>query len=389
MADQQVVVEAYLKELWAEYAVGNAFLLLRLVSRYKTVGLRGFALDDYFTGLAMAVWAVYTACAFYALTMPSNVGLTPETAAAVPSDQYATYERGGQVIFVSWISYVAYVWCIKATALSFFARLCAGLPSEMTAVRYVALFTAAGYVASILTQLLGCLPVHHSWQVFPFPGEQCTTRKLNYYIIGTLDLVTDMLCCVLPVPVLIKLQLPTKHKLLLCPLFLSGLFATAASILRSYYSLQSPNQNLQSAFWASREFLAAAATVSIPCLRPLFLKSTSRDSDLVQTMHSGNTTYYGRETGGTSDGYRSVKISGGGQEMHSCGYQEGAARRLSRTLVRGSTRRLPLSESDEDMMLANKGRGWRPGHSDESLRTIQVITEYSVSRVEIWPKHNV
>ncbi|KAK8088282.1 hypothetical protein PG997_003243 [Apiospora hydei] len=119
--------------------------------------------------------------------MPSNVGLTPETAAAVPSDQYATYERGGQVVFVSWISYVAYVWGIKAAALSFFARLCAGLPREMSAVRYVALFTGMSYLASILTQVLGCLPVHHSWQVFPFPGEQCTTRILNFYIIGVLD----------------------------------------------------------------------------------------------------------------------------------------------------------------------------------------------------------
>ncbi|KAK8088281.1 hypothetical protein PG997_003242 [Apiospora hydei] len=202
----------------------------------------------------------------------------------------------------------------------------------------------------------------------------------------------------LPVPILIKLQLPTKHKLLLCPLFLSGLFVTAASILRSYYSLQPLDQSLQSAFWSSREFFVAAATVSIPCLRPMFLKSTWRSglqgsggpAKKTISSSSGNISYYERSTGGTWDGYQSVQISGGGQEMHSCGYQEGAARRPSRTLVRGSTRRLPLSESDEGMMIANKVGGRRPGHSNETLKTIQVITEYSVSsEVEFLPKLNV
>lgn len=53
MADQQVVLESYLKELWAEYALANVFLLLRLFSRYKTVGLQGLGLDEYFTGLVM------------------------------------------------------------------------------------------------------------------------------------------------------------------------------------------------------------------------------------------------------------------------------------------------------------------------------------------------
>ncbi|KAK7924451.1 hypothetical protein PG985_006505 [Apiospora marii] len=396
MADQQVVLEIYLKELWAEYALGNVFLLLRLFSRYKTVGLQGFGLDDYFTGLVMVVWAVYTACASSALTMPSNVGLTPETAAAVPSDQYATYEHGGRVVFVSWIFYVTYVWCIKATALSFFARLCAGLPGEMAAVKCVAIFTAAGYVASILTQVLGCLPVHHSWQVFPFPGEQCTTRKLNYYIIGTLNPFTDLLCCMLPVPILIKLQLPMKRKLMLCPLFFSGLFVAVASVLRSYYSLQSLDQILQSAFWSSREFFVAAATVSIPCMRPLFIKSTWRgglrsgNSHSAKAMSSGgdNTPYYyGRGTGGSGggSGQRSVQVSGGDYEMHSRHHH---TRRPSQGLMHGT--RLSPIESDEDLMMRRKDEVPRSEHSDEIPRAIHVTTEYSVSSdFEAAPKLNV
>ncbi|KAK8137850.1 hypothetical protein PG984_001230 [Apiospora sp. TS-2023a] len=397
MADQQTTLEIYLRELWAEYALGNVFLLLRLFSRYKTVGLQGFGLDDYFTGLVMVVWAVYTGCASSALTMPSNVGLTPETAAAVPRDQYATYEHGGRVVFVSWIFYVTYVWCIKATALSFFARLCAGLPGEMAAVKGVALFTAAGYVASILTQVLGCLPVHHSWQVFPFPGEQCTTRKLNYYIIGTLNPFTDLLCCMLPVPILLKLQLPTKRKLMLCPLFFSGLFVAVASILRSYYSLQSLDQILQSAFWSSREFFVAAATVSIPCMRPLFIKSTWRgglrsggNSNSAKAMSSGDTPdSYGRGTGGGgsggNSGQRSVQVSGGDYEMHSRHHH---TRRPSQGLMQGT--RLSPIESDEDLMIMRKDGVPRSEHSDEMPRAIHVTTEYSVSRdIEAAPELKV
>ncbi|KAK7988484.1 hypothetical protein PG989_008799 [Apiospora arundinis] len=399
MADQAAMLEAYLQELWAEYALGNLFLILRLFSRYKTVGLRGFGLDDYFTGLVMAVWAVYTGCASSALTMPSNVFLTTETAASVPSEQYAAYEHGGRVVFVSWIFYVTYVWCIKATALAFFARLCTGLPSEMAAVKCVALFTAAGYMASILTQVLGCLPIYRPWQVFPFPGEQCTTRKLNYYIIGSLNPLTDLLCCMLPVPILIKLQLPMKRKLMLCPLFFSGLFVMVASILRSYYSLQSLDQIFQSAFWSTREFFVAAATVSIPCMRPLFIKSTWKggiqSGGSSKAISSGATPYYARGTGGSGSGVGKqndqsnggIERGGGGGRALEMHFRDPAFR-PSREMIQGTL--LSPIESDEDMMMPRKGGGPRSEYSDEMPRAIHVTTEYSVSSYgEAMPKLNV
>jgi hypothetical protein len=43
----------FLYEVWAEYAIGILILFLRFVVRLKTVGVRGFQGDDYFSMLVV------------------------------------------------------------------------------------------------------------------------------------------------------------------------------------------------------------------------------------------------------------------------------------------------------------------------------------------------
>lgn len=60
-------VRKFLPEVWALYGIGMAVLLLRFVTRLKTVGLKGFQGDDYMSILTIAfftagVTAVHIIC---------------------------------------------------------------------------------------------------------------------------------------------------------------------------------------------------------------------------------------------------------------------------------------------------------------------------------------
>ena len=78
------------------------------------------------------------------------------------------------------------------------------------------------------------------------------------------------MCLIIPIPVLVKLQIPTARKLVLLVLFSSGLFIMICSILRAYYSLKSISTLSIALGWADRECFVAAIVASLPGIKPLF-----------------------------------------------------------------------------------------------------------------------
>ena len=62
-----------------------------------------------------------------------------------------------------------------------------GLPTEMKIVKGVGVISATAYVACVLGHVIQCLPVHKTWQIQPYPGDNCTLRNANYYIIAVLN----------------------------------------------------------------------------------------------------------------------------------------------------------------------------------------------------------
>lgn len=49
----------YAIELWTEFGIGMLFFATRFFARYKTVGLRGAAWDDFFFLVAMVEFSCY------------------------------------------------------------------------------------------------------------------------------------------------------------------------------------------------------------------------------------------------------------------------------------------------------------------------------------------
>jgi len=62
---------------------------------------------------------------------------------------------------------------------------------------------AATYVATLLSILLGCRPMHKNWQINPDPGNLCqpAISKIDCLVTVVLNVVTDMYLISIPLPV--------------------------------------------------------------------------------------------------------------------------------------------------------------------------------------------
>lgn len=52
-------LESVWREIWAEYAIGNVFILLRFYARWKVIGIRNFHYEDVFILTALVSQANY------------------------------------------------------------------------------------------------------------------------------------------------------------------------------------------------------------------------------------------------------------------------------------------------------------------------------------------
>lgn len=122
----------------------------------------------------------------------------------------------------------------------------------------------------MLTHICICTPIPRNWQIKPYAGDDCTIRGPNYIVIAAMNVLSDVIIMVIPIPLLIKLQVPLHRKLILAAMFSSGIFIMICTVLRAFYSLQSLTTLSIALGWANRECFVAAIVVSLPGIKPLF-----------------------------------------------------------------------------------------------------------------------
>ena len=119
----------------------------------------------------------------------NNIGLNAETALEVPVEMEADMIFGSKLAFMNWIWYISYIWSLKAMLLFLYARISTGLKQHQRIVQAVGILTVMTYLACLLTHICICVPVHRVWQIKPYPGDYCTIRQPNYYVIGILNVL--------------------------------------------------------------------------------------------------------------------------------------------------------------------------------------------------------
>ena len=123
--------------------------------------------------------------------------------------------------------------------------------------------------------IFGCHPVHAFWD--PEAGH-CVPFKNHASAYAAVNILTDIIVWILPLPMIWRLNLRGVQKLLISSIFALGLFVWAASIARlatSVVHLQDPDQTYYLAnglTWSTVEPCVAVICACLPTQKIVFLR---------------------------------------------------------------------------------------------------------------------
>ncbi|KAL4877433.1 hypothetical protein BJY04DRAFT_222181 [Aspergillus karnatakaensis] len=127
----------------------------------------------------------------------------------------------------------------------------------------------------VLESFLLCKPIEFNYNPFLPGGGTCGDRNAAFVAAGLLNMVTDFMVMLLPIPYIWKLQLPMGRKVGLIITFSLGLFVSAISIVRvfSIISIDFANATFtlpMPLMWSIVEEQLAVVAANLPILRHVF-----------------------------------------------------------------------------------------------------------------------
>lgn len=108
-----------------------------------------------------------------------------------------------------------------------------------------------------------CDPVEAYW-VFPLiEGHKCMNEGTSTLIIGIFNCIADLLCTLLPIPLVWKLKMPAKHRTGVCILLGLGFIVTIAGIIRTYFIWQSLINSWDETWYSYPLWICAAIEIDL------------------------------------------------------------------------------------------------------------------------------
>lgn len=174
--------------------------------------------------------------------------------------------------------------------LLLYRRILDGLPQPHRIMNFYWGFLAVTYVAAQSVTFVECRPVYLYWQVVPPPGK-CSQALVQLTVFVTLNIVTDVLLIILPMPWLIRMNISLKRRLSLIGLFSVGFLLVAIAIARLPIYRNATSQ-VERNTWGSVEEFSAAFVANVPTLFALRHKpGTSDNSSFPAERHSERTGF--------------------------------------------------------------------------------------------------
>ncbi|KAF2840842.1 hypothetical protein M501DRAFT_915793, partial [Patellaria atrata CBS 101060] len=138
------------------------------------------------------------------------------------------YDDIKSVIQLMFVAQVFYTCAVTATKISVILSSLRLIPDKTFRISMYAceVVTAGLWFTGVFVTIFQCKPVAAAWN-FSIPGK-CLNFTSYLYAFSGINIITDLAVCLLPLPHLLRLKLPTRQKIILCVLFGGG---TAASVV--------------------------------------------------------------------------------------------------------------------------------------------------------------
>ncbi|KAH8151399.1 uncharacterized protein LAJ45_04602 [Morchella importuna] len=183
---------------------------------------------------------------------------------------------GSKLVLAARVWYAVFIWSQKFCITEFYKRLTVHVWDRhyeigLKVLRWSLLVTFAAAVISIFAE---CRPSYKLWQVKPDPGPQCRVSYVPLVSLGSLNVFTDLLLVIFPIPAICRSGMRTRTKFHMIFLFSLSLLPVATTLYRvpSIIRLQGKYSQAYRTLWASIESLAACV-----CANAVILNSYARD----------------------------------------------------------------------------------------------------------------
>ncbi|KAH7251603.1 hypothetical protein BKA59DRAFT_492075 [Fusarium tricinctum] len=141
-----------------------------------------------------------------------------------------TFNDGNKLTFISPILYAVCTAFSKMALALFYRRLSPQRWWRWSV--YSVLFLVAGYnLAIMLVIIFGCTPFEKSWDFTILEGS-CVNRPAVYICTAILGIASDLILLVMPLPMILRLQMPRRQKAGLVVLFVIGSATLVTSVVR-------------------------------------------------------------------------------------------------------------------------------------------------------------
>ncbi|KAK0374674.1 integral membrane protein [Colletotrichum limetticola] len=168
---------------------------------------------------------------------------------------------------------------IKSTFLLQYRRVFP-LPAFQKLCIIFLIFIIAFGVSQVISICLACIPLKSLWD-HTIPGR--CINLFDWWIIGSsINLFTDIVIFLMPVPLLRTIRLQMRQKIVLMATFGLGFFTCAISVIRlttlksSSTSTDATYNTVIAGIWSITELSCAIICVCVPTLRPLLGGKSSR-----------------------------------------------------------------------------------------------------------------
>lgn len=101
------------------------------------------------------------------------------------------------------------------------------------------------------------------WQYPPNPNAHCLDEGKVMLGGGVINCVSDLLTTVLPIPIVMRLQMPLKQRVGVCVLLCLGFIVTIAGVIRTYFIWKSLIDSWDQTWFAYPLWIAAAVEIDL------------------------------------------------------------------------------------------------------------------------------
>ncbi|KAL8669400.1 MAG: hypothetical protein Q9168_006012 [Polycauliona sp. 1 TL-2023] len=153
------------------------------------------------------------------------------------------------------------------------------------------MFFVCGYLtANLFTQIFGCSPRSKYWN--PDTLGHCINYTRAGLAYGSMNIISDLLIFILPIPLVWKLKLSRRGKVGVSIIFMSGAITCIMAVVRYVYIVRQNSANAEYFIWSILEINIGVMCSCMPAFRPFFAKVIPKLS--IDSLTEGEALEMGR-----------------------------------------------------------------------------------------------